>query len=61
MISDKMTKEINAQITRELYSAYLYLAMSADAMHKGFKGAANWFAVQFKEEQAHAERFMKYL
>ena len=61
MISDKMTKEINAQINRELYSAYLYLAMSADAMHKGFRGAASWFAVQFKEEQGHAERFMKYL
>jgi ferritin len=56
MISDKMTKEINAQITRELYSAYLYLAMSADAMHKGFKGAAHWFAVQFREEQGSAER-----
>jgi ferritin len=61
MISDKMTKEINAQINRELYSAYLYLAMSADAAHKGFKGAAHWFAVQFKEEQGHAQRFMEYL
>ena len=61
MISDKMTKEINAQINRELYSAYLYLAMSADAMHKGFRGAASWFAVQFKEEQGHSERFIKYL
>ena len=61
MISDKMTKEINAQINRELYSAYLYLAMSSDAMNKGFKGAASWFAVQFKEEQEHALRFIKYL
>ncbi|MEI6210482.1 MAG: ferritin [bacterium] len=61
MISDKMTKEINAQINRELYSAYLYLAMSADAANKGFKGAAAWFAVQFGEEQGHAMRFMKYL
>ncbi len=61
MISDKMTQEINAQINRELYSAYLYLAMSTDALHKGFKGAASWFAVQFKEEQAHALKFMKYL
>jgi len=61
MISDKMTKEINAQINRELYSAYLYLAMSADAANKGFKGAASWFAVQFGEEQGHAIRFMKYL
>jgi ferritin len=61
MISDKMAKEINAQINREFYSAYLYLAMSADAMSKGFKGAASWFSVQFKEEQAHAFKFVKYL
>ena len=61
MISDKMTKAINAQINRELFSAYLYLAMSADAMGKGFKGAAHWFTVQFKEEQAHALKLMKYL
>jgi ferritin len=61
MISEKMTKEINAQINRELFSAYLYLAMSSDAMVKGFKGAANWFLVQFREEQGHALKFMKYL
>ena len=61
MISDKMTQEINAQINREFFSAYLYLAMSADAAHKGFKGAAHWFAVQFKEEQGHAAKFIKYL
>lgn len=61
MISKKMATAINAQINRELYSAYLYWAMSADAMDKGFKGAANWFAVQFKEEQEHAFRFAKYL
>lgn len=61
MISEKMTKAINAQINRELYSAYLYLAMSADAMNKGFKGAAHWFTVQFKEEQSHAFKFIKYL
>ena len=61
MISDKMAKEINAQINREFFSAYLYLAMSADALNKGFKGAASWFAIQFKEEQAHALKFMKYL
>ena len=61
MISDKMAKEINAQVNREFYSAYLYLAMSSDCMAKGFKGAANWFAVQFKEEQGHALKFMKYL
>lgn len=61
MISPKMAAAINAQITREFYSAYLYLAMANDAMDKGFKGVANWFTVQFKEEQAHALKFSNYL
>lgn len=61
MISKKMAKAINAQITREFYSAYLYLSMANDATAKGFKGAASWFAVQFGEEQGHALKFAKYL
>ena len=61
MISPKMAAAINAQITREFYSAYLYLAMANDAMDKGFKGVANWFTVQFKEEQEHALKFSNYL
>lgn len=61
MISPKMAAAINAQITREFYSAYLYLAMANDATDKGFKGVANWFTVQFKEEQEHALKFSNYL
>jgi len=61
MISKKTAKAINTQINREFYSAFLYLAMASDAMEKGFKGAANWFSIQFKEEQEHALRFAKYL
>ena len=61
MISKKMAKAINAQINREFYSAFLYLAMANDAMDKGFKGASNWFTIQFKEEQEHAMKFSAYL
>jgi ferritin len=61
MITPKMAAAINVQITREFYSAYLYLAMANDAMEKGFKGAANWLNVQFKEEQGHALKFSAYL
>ena len=61
MISKKTAKAINAQINREFYSAFLYLAMANDAMAKGFKGAANWFNLQFGEEQGHALKFSKYL
>jgi len=61
MISKKTAKAINAQINREFYSAYLYLAMANDAMDKGFKGAANWFTLQYKEEEGHALKFAGYL
>ena len=61
MISKKLHDAINAQINAELWSAYLYLAMSMDAETKGYKGVENWFYVQFKEEQDHARIFMNYL
>ena len=61
MLSKNLHDAINAQINAELWSAYLYLAMSLDAENKGYKGVANWFYVQFKEEQDHARIFMNYL
>ena len=61
MLSTRLHEAINAQINAELWSAYLYLAMSLDAENKGYKGVANWFYVQFQEEQAHARIFMNYL
>ena len=61
MLSQKLHDAINAQINAELWSAYLYLAMSLDAENKGYKGVANWFFVQFQEEQDHARIFMNYL
>ena len=61
MLSKKLHDAINAQINAELWSAYLYLAMSMDAETKGYKGVANWFYVQFQEEQDHARIFMNYL
>ncbi len=55
MLSEKLCKAFNAQINAEMWSAYLYLSMSMDAAAKGHKGIANWFKIQFQEEQAHAE------
>ena len=51
MLSKKLHEAMNAQINAELWSAYLYLSMSMDAEAKGLKGVANWFYVQFQEEQ----------
>lgn len=61
MISKKMTAAINKQINAELYSAYLYFAMSSYTSFTGLKGAANWFFVQGQEEMTHAWRFYNYV
>ena len=61
MISKKIEEALNAQITAEFWSAYLYLSMSANFAVKGNPGFANWFNIQFKEEQDHAQIFIKYL
>lgn len=56
-----MEEAINAQINAEFWSAYLYLSMSADFEARGLRGMANWFAVQFREEQDHARILMNYV
>ena len=61
MLSEKLHAAINEQINAELWSAYLYLAMSMDAESKGYKGVANWFYVQWLEEQDNAHILMNYL
>jgi len=61
MISKKMTKELNEQLNKEFYSAYLYLSMSAYCNRNDFSGSANWFLLQYQEEQEHATRIYNYL
>ncbi len=61
MVSKKLEEAINKQINAEFWSAYLYLSMSAHFSNEGLDGFANWFKVQFEEEQDHAMKFMNYL
>lgn len=61
MLSQQLHEALNAQINAEMWSAYLYLSMSVDAEAKGLKGVANWFYVQFQEEQDHACILMNYI
>jgi ferritin len=61
MISEKITKALNEQINKEMYSAFLYMAMSAYSDFKGLKGFANWLYVQYQEEMEHAMRIYYYL
>ena len=61
MLNKKLEEALNAQINAEFWSAYLYLSMSSDMSDKGMAGVANWFAIQFKEEQDHAMKFFNYV
>ena len=61
MISKAMEKLINEQINAELYSSYLYLAMSAHFEQASFKGFARWMRVQSQEEMGHAMKFLDFV
>lgn len=61
MLQEKVGQLINEQITKEFYSAYLYLDFSIYYAEKGLDGFANWFNVQAQEERDHALLFIKYL
>jgi len=54
MISKPMQDAINEQIKNEIYSAYLYLSMSAHFEAINLPGFATWMRVQYGEEMAHA-------
>jgi ferritin len=61
MISEKMQAAINDQINAELYSGYLYLAMSAFYQDKNLPGFAHWMQVQAREELIHGMLLYTYL
>ena len=53
MIGKKMLDALNEQVNAELYSAYLYLSMSAYFESVNLRGFASWMRVQAQEEQTH--------
>ena len=61
MISEKMNAALNGQVTKEMYSAYLYMAMSSYSNSIGLKGFAKWFMVQYHEEMFHAMKMYEYI
>ncbi len=61
MSNKVLEKALNEQLNAELYSAYLYLSMSAYFSDIGLSGFANWMRVQAKEEQFHAMKFYDYI
>jgi ferritin len=61
MLTKTVLKALNDQINAELFSAYLYLGMSAWCEGKSLPGFAGWMRKQFGEEQAHALKLYDYV
>ncbi len=61
MMKKPVEDAVNEHLHHELYSAYLYLAMSAYCEAQNLPGVAHWLRVQFKEEQGHAMKLFAHL
>lgn len=61
MLSPACEKLLNEQVVKEIYSANLYLSMSAWCSEESYDGYANWYWIQYKEELDHAHILYKYI
>ena len=60
-MNQQVLEGINHQINRELYAAYLYLAISAEFDHRSLDGFAAWMRAQAREEMDHAMRLVDHV
>ena len=61
MITEKLQKAVNDQITAELWSSNLYLQMAFHFEKEGWDGFAHWMHKQSDEERNHAIMLANYL
>lgn len=61
MLNDKLQAALNDQIQRETFSAYIYLAMSANCDERNLTGFATWMKMQAQEEMMHAMRIYDHI
>ena len=60
-MNKKLSEEINVQINKEMFSAYLYLSMAAHFEGKNLGGFASWMEKQAEEEMEHAMKFYHFM
>ena len=61
MISESVQQGLNDQIKHELYSAYVYLSVSAYCDRVGLPGFAHWMRLQHDEELVHALKIFDFI
>ena len=60
-MNDRIQQAFNEQINEELYSSYIYLAMTAHFEAMNLEGFASWMQLQAQEELAHAKRLFDHI
>jgi ferritin len=60
-LTKPMIDAINEQINMEMYSSYLYLAMSQWCGRENLHGSAAWMRVQSQEETTHAMKLYDFM
>lgn len=61
MLSEKMGKALNDQVTAEFYSSYFYLSMHSYFESKNLAGFAHWMRFQAQEEMMHGMKLYDYI
>ena len=60
-MNDRMQEAFNDQINEELFSSYVYLAMTAHFEALNLEGFAAWMSLQAQEEVMHAKRLFDHI
>ena len=60
-MNEKVLNALNEQIKHELYSAYVYLAVSGYCERMSLPGFAHWMRLQSQEEVAHAMKIFDFI
>ncbi|HEX5555462.1 MAG TPA: ferritin [Chitinophagaceae bacterium] len=61
MLSEKIEKALNAQMTREANAAQFYLSLGSWADVQGYEGIADFLYNHNKEERTHMMKFLKFI
>ncbi len=60
-MTERMEEALNRQLNAELYSAYMYLSMTAWFEAMNLDGFASWMKAQALEEVEHAMKFYNFI
>ncbi len=61
MLSEKVVKKLNEQVTLEFYSSNLYLQMSSWCAYQSLENCADFLRVHSQEEMQHMFRLFDYI